>query len=71
MKLHKEIAELEAAKEKMPDRLSALEKTVSELESLLNDSGDTAIMVCLEYTGMDREEAKAHANGWVDRNIKS
>ncbi len=38
MKLQKEIAEFEAAKEKIPDRLSALEKTVSELESLLNDS---------------------------------
>ncbi|GAI79674.1 unnamed protein product [marine sediment metagenome] len=32
---------------------------------------DTALWHSLVYAGMDREEAKKHANGWVDRNIKS
>ena len=70
IKLQKEIAELEAAKEKLPGRVAALEKAVPELRSLVTDAVDTAIMVCLKYAGMDREEAKEYADGWVDRNIK-
>ena len=70
MKLKKEIAELEVSKEKMPERVAALEKTVSELESLINDSVDTAIDVCLQYAGMDRVKSKEYADGWVGRNIK-
>ena len=70
IKLENEIAELEAAKEKLPDRLAALEKTVSELESRVNDSVETAIWVCLEFAGMDREKAREYADGWVDKNIK-
>jgi len=70
IKLQKEIAELEAAKEKVPDRMAALEKTVIELRSLLNNAVDTAIFICLKYAGMDREEAREYADGWVGRNIK-
>ena len=70
IKLQKEIAELEAAKEKMPERVTVLEKTVLELRSLINDAVDTALWRSLVYAGMDREEAKKLADGWVERNIK-
>ncbi|MFC1861248.1 hypothetical protein ACFLYL_03105 [Chloroflexota bacterium] len=70
IKLQKEIAELESAMEKLPDRVAALEKRVIHLQSLLYNAVDTAIMVCMEYAGMDREEAKKYADGWVERNIK-
>ena len=70
IKLQKEIAELEAAKDKLPDRVADLEKTVAQLRSLLCNAVDTAIMVCMEYAGIDREEAKEYANGWVEKNIK-
>ncbi len=70
IKLQKEIAELEATKEKLPERVAALEKKMVELRSILNDAVDTAIGVCMEYAGMDREEAKEYADGWVEKNMK-
>jgi len=69
-KLKKEIAEIEDSKDNMPERVAALEKAVLELRSLVTDAVDTAIMVCLEYAGMDRKQAKQYADGWVGRNIK-
>ena len=71
IKLQKEIAELEAVKEKIPDRVATLEKKMVELRSLLNNAVDTVIMACLEFAGMDRERAREYADGWVDRNIKA
>ncbi len=38
IKLQKEITELEAAKEKMPDRLAIFEKPLNELRSLVDDA---------------------------------
>ena len=38
--------------------------------SLLNNAVDTAIYASLQYAGMDQEEAKEYADGWVDRTIK-
>ena len=70
VKLRKEIAELEAASEKIPDRLTSIEKTVLKLRSLMVNAVDTALYVSLQYTGMDQEEAKEYTDGWVGRNIK-
>ena len=70
VKLRKEITELEGARDKLPGRVTVLEKTNHELRSLLYNAVDTAIRVCLEYAGMDREEATEYADGWVERNIK-
>ncbi|MFC1981483.1 hypothetical protein ACFLVN_04480 [Chloroflexota bacterium] len=71
IKLQKEIAELEVTKEKIPDRVASLEKTVIELRSLLNNAVNTALYVSLAYAEMDREEAKEFTQGWVERVIKS
>ncbi|MFC1871981.1 hypothetical protein ACFLYF_06275 [Chloroflexota bacterium] len=49
VKLKKEITDLEDAKEKVPDRVAALEKEVVKLRSLLNNAVDTAIFACLEF----------------------
>ena len=70
VKLRREIAELERAGGKLPERVATLEKTNHELRSLIVNAVDTAIAVCLEYNGMDREEAREYADGWVVRNIK-
>ena len=70
VKLRKEITELGGAGDKLPERVTALEKTNHELRSLMVNAVDTAIAVCLEYAGMDREEAGEYADGWVERNIK-
>ncbi len=70
IKLQKEIAELEATKEKLPERLTALENKVAKLESIVNNAVDTALLICLEEAGWDREEAREYADGWVGKNIK-
>ncbi|MFC1870073.1 hypothetical protein ACFLYE_02245 [Chloroflexota bacterium] len=70
IKIQKEIAELEAARDKLPDRVAVLEKTVLDLRSLLKNAVDTALVVGLVYAGMDEKEAKEYTDGWVDRNIK-
>ncbi len=70
VKLRKEITELGGAGDKLPERVTALEKTNHKLRSLMVNAVDTAIAVCLEYAGMDREEAGEYADGWVERNIK-
>ena len=54
----------------MPDRVAALEKTVLELRSLLHNAVDTAVWVCMQQAGMNREEAREYADGWVEKNIK-
>jgi len=61
---------LSSVKKNIPDRVTALEKTVFELRSLQNNAVDAAIYVSLQYAGMDQEEAKEYADGWVDRTIK-
>ena len=70
VKLRKEIADLEAAKEKVPDRLAELEKTYSELRSFVCDAVDSALYVSLKHAGMDSEKAKEYADGWVARKIR-
>jgi hypothetical protein len=70
IKLQKDIAELLAAKEKLPERMATLEKSVDDLRSLVNNAVDTALWVCMQNAGMNREEAREYANGWVERNIK-
>ena len=70
IKLQKEIAELEAAKENMPERVATLEKAIPELRSLMADAVDTALFQSLVYAGMDENEAREYADGWVDKNIK-
>ena len=69
IKLRKEIAELEANKEKIPDRLASLEKTVLELPALVTDAVDTALFISLKEAGWSSEEAKEYADGFVERNI--
>jgi len=70
IKLQKEIADLEAGKEKLTERVATLEKTILELRSLIANAVDTALFQSLVYAGMDREEAKEYADGWVVKNIK-
>lgn len=40
LKLEKEIADIEAAKEKLPDRMAVLEKKVAELQATLHETID-------------------------------
>jgi hypothetical protein len=70
IKLQKEIADLELAKEKIPDKVAALEKSVDKLRSLLNNAVDTALYTSLFHAGMDQEEARELADGWVEQNTK-
>jgi len=70
VKLQKEIAELEAAKENMPERMAALEKAIPELRSFVSKVVETALWQSLVSAGVSREEAKEFSNGWVDRYIK-
>jgi len=70
VKLRKEITELEAAGDKLPERVIALEKTIHELRSLMVNAVDTALFESLVYAGMDENVARDFANGWVKRNIK-
>ncbi|MFC2073090.1 RNA polymerase sigma factor [Chloroflexota bacterium] len=62
---------LEAVKEIIPDRLASLEKNQLALRSLLLNAVDTALYVSLEQAGLDHNEAKEIADGFVERNIKS
>lgn len=71
IKLQKEIVELQAAKENLPERVAALEKTIVELRHQTIDAVDSAVFVCLKYAGMDREEAKEFANGWTEKIIQA
>lgn len=71
IKLQKEIAELEATKEKLPERVDALEKAVIDLRTLLNDAVDTVLYKSMVYAGVNREEAEKFANGWVERAIET
>ncbi len=70
VKLQKEIAELEAAKENLPERVAALEKAVPELRSFVCKVVEHALWQSLVSAGEDWEEAKEFSNGWVDRYIK-
>ena len=70
IKLQKEIAELEATKEKLPERVTALEDKLTKLQSRLINAVDTALCISLQEAGWDREEAREYADGWVGKNIK-
>ncbi len=70
IKLQKEIADLEAAKEKLPERMAALEQAVLKLQSLLRNAVDTALFISLGAAGWNREKAKEYTDGWVEKNIK-
>ncbi|MFC1875333.1 hypothetical protein ACFLY3_04220 [Chloroflexota bacterium] len=67
VKLQKEITELEAIKEKLPERVTTLEKAVLDLRTLINDSVDTTFFNSLVYAGVGRKEAEELADGWTDR----
>ncbi len=70
IKLEKEIADLEAEKEKLPERVANLEKTIPELRSFVTKVIEHALWQSLVSAGEDREEAKEFSDGWVDRHIK-
>ncbi len=70
VKLRNEISELENARENLSNRVTTLEKELRELRSLMVNAVDTALFKSLVYSGMDPDEAREFANGWVDRNIK-
>ena len=70
LKLQKEIAELEAAKEKMPERVTALEEAIPELRSFVTKVIETVLWQSLVSAGVSKEEAKEFSDGWVDRHIK-
>lgn len=68
--LLKEIADLEAGKEKLPERVATLEKTIPELRSFVTKVVEDALWQSLVSAGVNREEAKEFSDGWVDRHIK-
>ena len=70
IKLEKEIADLEAGKEKLSERVATLEKTIPELRSFVIKVVETAIWQSLVSAGVNREEAKEFSDGWVDRYIR-
>jgi hypothetical protein len=70
IKLQKEIADIEADKDKLPERISTLEIRVMKLESVLSNAVDTALCISLKEAGWNHEEAEDYADGWVGRNIK-
>ena len=70
IKVQKEIAELEAAKGKLPDRITALEKTVVELQRQTIDAVDTAVFISLTEAGWNREKAKEVADTLAEKIIK-
>ncbi len=70
IKLEKEIADLEAGKEKLSERVATLEKTIPELRSFLCKVVEHALWQSLVSAGEDREEAKEFSDGWVDRHFK-
>ena len=69
-KLQKEIADLEAGKEKLTERVATLEKTILESRSFLCKVVEHALWQSLVSAGEDREEAKEFSDGWVDRHCK-
>jgi len=70
IKLEKEIADLEAGKGKLSERVATLEKAIPELRSFVCEVVDHALCQSLVSAGGDREEAKEFSDGWVDRYIK-
>ncbi len=70
IKLQKEIADLEAGKDRLPERVTVLEKAFPELRSFVSQVVEVALWQGLVSGGMDREEAKEFSDGWVDRCIK-
>jgi hypothetical protein len=45
IKLQREIADLEAARDRLPDRVAALEEALTRQQSILRDAVDTAVGV--------------------------
>lgn len=70
VKLQKEIADLEAGKEKLSERVATLEKTIPELRSFVIKVIEGALWQSLVSAGENREEAKEFSDGWVGRHIK-
>ena len=70
IKLEKEIADLEAGKGKLSERVATLEKTIPELRSFVCKVVEHALWQSLVSAGEDREEAKEFSDGWVDRHFK-
>ena len=70
IKLQKEIAELEADKDNLPGRVTALEKASPELRSFVSQVVEHALWQSLVSAGENREEAKELSDGWVERYIK-
>ncbi len=61
---------MEESGDRLPERITALEKELLELRSLMISAVDTALYISLAYAGMDPDKAKEYAYNWVDRNIK-
>lgn len=70
VKLEKEIAELEAAKEKLPERMAALEKHISFVHHLVRDLGDTLAFYVRVVGGETEDEAMKYCEGWVEDKVE-
>jgi len=71
IKLQKEIAELEASKEKLPERVAWLEGQVEFLNELVRSVGDTlCYFVFLVSKSTDEAGAKKEADDWVKKMIE-
>ena len=72
-KLEKEIAELQASKEQLPERVARLEKQFTFLYELVRSVGDTLCYLdFLQFASTDeaKAEAKEEGDGWVERVIE-
>ena len=76
IKLEKEIAELEAAKQKLPDRVAALESEVVALRSLIRNAVDTALFIAMVYANrpdegkLSGDEVRKYSDGWAEKQIE-
>jgi len=76
IKLQSEIAELEAAKEKLPERMVKLEAEVVALRSLVRNAVDTALFISMVYANrpdnnkLSEDGIKDYSDDWVERIIE-
>jgi hypothetical protein len=68
VRLQKEIAELESAKEKVPERLARLERKFDAFCRAVEDGVDTLFYRVLRYVGYSDTEAMGQADGWFRKH---
>ena len=70
IKIQDDTTELKATKVILTERVAILDNSLLKLRSVTNNTVDTAMAICLYHAGIDWDEAKEYADGWVLNNIK-